>query len=250
MQKNKLFYKYYDIIFSKKDYKKETDYILNLWYKYNQKHPISILDFGCGTGSHTLTFADRGFEILGYDINENMIKIANSKRTFNSEVKFIFQDILDADIEKSFDIIYSYFFVINYITDITTLEAIFKKFYTILNHNGTFLFDLVNGEATCKYQPKIKEVNAEYENILINGFLYPKFNSRLNSAEYHYDLTVIDNDKRIKVDYFMNQVYWSPSVLISLLTKCGFKSIKVFKHLTDIEGGGSDDYKISLLCVK
>lgn len=250
MQNSPSFYKYYDMLFSKKDYNNETDYILNSWYKNNKKEPSSILDFGCGTGSHTLAFAERGFNIVGYDIDEAMISIAQSKIPLNSKVRFICADIISIDSNNKFDIIYAYFFVINYITELNILEAIFNKFYSLLKDSSILLFDTVNGNATSKDNPKIKEIDEQKDNIAISGVLKPQYNSLLNSAQYHYDLKVIDNNTEIDVDYYMDQIYWNPNVLIQLLKKSGFRKVKVFKHLSEIEGGGPDDYKISWYCQK
>mgnify|MGYP001594940493 CR=1 FL=1 len=40
---------YYDLFYQSKDYKKESEFIINLLRKHNVKR---ILDVGCGTGNH------------------------------------------------------------------------------------------------------------------------------------------------------------------------------------------------------
>jgi ubiquinone/menaquinone biosynthesis C-methylase UbiE len=58
-------------------YKRQVSYYADILSKYITKLEISddsrILDAGCGTGSLTRAFSDRGFEVTGIDIAENMI---------------------------------------------------------------------------------------------------------------------------------------------------------------------------------
>ena len=43
---------YYDFIYQKKNYLKETNYVLS----HLKEKPYNILDIGCGTGSHLKFF--------------------------------------------------------------------------------------------------------------------------------------------------------------------------------------------------
>ena len=48
-------------------------------YGNSEKKVSSILDIGCGTGSHALPFADMGYAVTGVDISEDMLEIARKK---------------------------------------------------------------------------------------------------------------------------------------------------------------------------
>ena len=49
--------KVYDILYSKKNYKLEVNYIIKLLNKFKLKK--SILDLGCGTGKHLSYFINK-----------------------------------------------------------------------------------------------------------------------------------------------------------------------------------------------
>jgi len=69
---------YYDLLNQQKDYMKVVDYIISLINKF---FPYSkyILELGCGTGSHAIHIADKGFQITGIDQSQDMIYIAKER---------------------------------------------------------------------------------------------------------------------------------------------------------------------------
>jgi len=66
--------KYYDLIYSWKNYEKEADELLGLMAKYNIKNG-SLLDIACGTGKHIMHFQKK-FDCTGTDVNNGILKIA------------------------------------------------------------------------------------------------------------------------------------------------------------------------------
>ena len=71
--------KYYDIIYADKDYEKECDFLEEIFRNYSKIIPKTILDGGCGTGGHAIPLAERGYEVTGIDLSEEMINIAKEK---------------------------------------------------------------------------------------------------------------------------------------------------------------------------
>lgn len=60
-----------------------------LFFKKNNVH--SILDLGCGIGEHSLYLAKNGFDVVGFDISSEAIKLAKQKldKEKNLSVKFL-----------------------------------------------------------------------------------------------------------------------------------------------------------------
>ena len=80
MQKNFDAYgKYYDLLYSDKDYEAEAKYVLDLLRKENPKQD-SLLELGCGTGRHATLFAQSGLEVTGVERSERMLE-EGKKRT-------------------------------------------------------------------------------------------------------------------------------------------------------------------------
>ena len=78
----------YDELYSAaSDYGKEVDFYDKLLRKNNCK---SILEVGCGAGHRGKLFKDKGYEYLGLDISEEMLRIARRKYP---DVRFVQGDV-------------------------------------------------------------------------------------------------------------------------------------------------------------
>ena len=63
-----------------------------------------ILDVGCGPGRHSHLFAEREIDVLGIDISNEFIKLAN---TGKSKANFLRQDVREMNFEDEFDAVVS-----------------------------------------------------------------------------------------------------------------------------------------------
>lgn len=250
MKNKESFYRFYNIVFTAKEYLQEYNYIIQNWKMFGNRieHP-RILDVGCGTGKHTIEFFNNGYEITGIDIDKKMIEIALTDYGREHNV-FQLADVTKKKFSKKFHVVYSFFFVINYIDDIDYLRKFFSSIYKIIEEGGIYAFDIVNGNATSLSPPVEKKIEISDGNIKVQGKLIPSYETKFNTASYHYDLEVIEMGKTNKIDYYLNQVYWNPFVLVQLLKKVGYKNVRIFKHLSFNEDFSNHDYKLSFVCTK
>jgi SAM-dependent methyltransferase len=99
----------------------------------------SVLDVGCGAGSHTLALQnERKLDVTAIDISENAVKACQLRGTENVKVA----NILDLDVENKFDTI-------------------------LLLMNGTGIFGTLN--ETAKYLQKLKSLLNKGGQILIDS---------------------------------------------------------------------------------
>lgn len=245
----KSFIQYYDHIYADKNYSLETDYILKLWHKFGQGGLEKIMDLGCGTGNHCLALAEKGFCVVGVDVSKEMITVAKSKvKAKEGKVDFRCADIIKTEFRQPFDLIYSFFFVINYIGNLGYLEKFLAGVYRNLRTKGLYLFDAWNGNATIIDPPRLKKIKiAEGGCLKIDGCLRPKYNSLHNKSVFYYNLKVKEGGKSFTINHELPQVYWSPYVLIQLLEKTGFKDVRLFKYLKLSEKVSNQDYKICVM---
>ncbi|MFH1840176.1 MAG: class I SAM-dependent methyltransferase [Nanoarchaeota archaeon] len=67
-----------------------------------------ILDVGCGTGKATTVFAERGYEVVGVDIGEELIAIARRNTAGNPKVTYQVSKFENANLDpESFDLVVS-----------------------------------------------------------------------------------------------------------------------------------------------
>jgi ubiquinone/menaquinone biosynthesis C-methylase UbiE len=58
-----------------------------------------VIDLGCGNGRNSQYLAEHGFEVIGIDFSENMLKIATEKlRAFSSQTNIVPPKFIQADI--------------------------------------------------------------------------------------------------------------------------------------------------------
>ncbi len=132
--------RYYDIIYSSKNYKKEAEYILSF---LNNSKKKQILDLGCGTGSHLKYFSKKFNSCTGIDMSKEMLKYAKIKNNF-SNIKYLNKDISAYKSKKKFDIIISLFHVVNYLKTKSEINNFFYNSHFNLKEGGYLIFDFWN----------------------------------------------------------------------------------------------------------
>ena len=135
----KEFAKYYDKYYQNKNYKKETEFLKN-FINANDK----ILDVGCGTGIHAALLTDNGFEVDGLDLNKEMLEIAKTRLKTN----LYWQNILEIDISKKYNMIISMFAVFNHLKDTDELMRGLMNLKQLLHDGGKIIIDLHNPQSS------------------------------------------------------------------------------------------------------
>lgn len=158
----------YDALYQDKDYVKECNFIEEI-FKDKKINVKKILDLGCGTGSHDIILAQRGYSVTGIDKSGHMLKIARQKiKENNLKVKFIQGDVTITSFTEKFDAVISMFAVMSYQVTNKELEAFCKTARKHLKEGGIFIADFWNGLAVLEEKPipKIKEVQLRGRKII------------------------------------------------------------------------------------
>lgn len=129
--------RYYDLIYSWKDYKKEAEQIMDLIKQFQQSSSRDLLEVACGTGKH-LEFFKQQFNCMGIDINEGMLEIAR-KRLQDVELKQ--SDMTNMDLGKQFDVITCLFSSIGYVKTEKNLLKTLENFVKHLKPGGIVIFE-------------------------------------------------------------------------------------------------------------
>ncbi len=188
--------RYYDLLYSDKDYPDETDYILG-WINRCGINPQSVLDLGCGTGRHAIELARRGVRVCGVDLSEPMIQIAQSRinslpEEMSSRLSFIIRDIRQLRLDKTFDAVVCLFHVLSYQTANEDLRAVFSVVRQHLNPGGLFLFDFWYGPAVLTQRPEIRDRDLEDEVLRICRHSTPTLYPNDNVVQVDFDLNLFN----------------------------------------------------------
>jgi ubiquinone/menaquinone biosynthesis C-methylase UbiE len=150
----------YDSLMNHVNYKSWADYIYEVTKQYISNEP-NILELAGGNGQFSNIFqkyypnilvTDRSFMMLSYEKNK-LAKVC-------CEMSYI-------PFKNKFDLVYSTFDSINYLTSKKKIVKTFREIHRILNSDGIFAFDVSLERNSLKYAPAPKGTNKE-KNIHYN----------------------------------------------------------------------------------
>lgn len=244
------FYKYYDSLFQNKDYKKETDLILELHKKFSGKKIKKVLEIGCGTGNHTLELAKNSFEVTSLDIDQHMIDIAEQKVKNLKNVRILNNRVESLE-ENDFDLVLAMFNVVTYIKDFDSLLSFFKGVSSTMSKDAIFVFDAWNGIAVINDPPKSKlskhnlgDLNLEVKTWADTDF----FNQ---TAKLNYEIKVFKDQELVESDnHSFDQALWTPIEIKYALEKEGLRILLNCPFLDISRSASKEDWKIMYCCSK
>ena len=107
-----------------------------------------ILDLACGFGRHSLSFAKRGYSVVGVDITKEYINDAKSSaKNCSLNVEFICSDIRDINFANKFDVVLNLADgAVGYLESDEENLKIFDKISNALVSGGKHFMDLCNAD--------------------------------------------------------------------------------------------------------
>ena len=101
-----------------------------------------VVDLGCGTGKLTEILAGRGYDMIGIDLSEDMLAIAQERKIKNgSSTLYSLQDMRDFELYGAAGSMVSVGDSINYLLEEKDLEDMFRCVARSLLPGGVFVFD-------------------------------------------------------------------------------------------------------------
>ncbi len=189
---------YYELLYKDKDYNGEAAYLANLIDKFSEKNIKSILDLGCGTGTHASLLAKKYQRVEGIDISENMILQAREKKLGNMD--FHHQDVVNFSLPNRFDVITSLFHVVSYQTTNDSIMGMIKQVSFHLNGGGLFIFDVWYGPAVLTLKPETRVKRLENDKLKIARLAESELLPNENCVNVHYEI-IIQNKLDLSVSF-------------------------------------------------
>ena len=128
--------RYYDLMKSSKNYQKESTQIIDI-LNHSGISNGAILDLACGTGEHDRYLKSK-FQIDGLDLNEELIGIARVK---NPECAYYLRDMIDFEIDKSYDAIICLYGSVGYTKSLKNLSRMIACCKKHLKKNGLLIIE-------------------------------------------------------------------------------------------------------------
>jgi len=183
--------KVYDVLYRDKDYENECAYVLSL---LDSNEVRTALDVGCGTGKFAEQFSYRGLEVDGIDLSQNMLHIAHERlRTMPAnerlEISYSVADIRGFRSSKRYDLVYSLFHVINYMTSDEDLREFFCSAAAVLRKGGFLVFDFWNGPGVEADRPVKRVKVLDWNGGVLTRTALPTFEPERNvvNVEYRFE---------------------------------------------------------------
>lgn len=178
-----------------------------------------ILDAACGAGRHSIKFAEKGYNVTGFDLSTTLLNIAIShSNKKNLNINFINSDIRTFYTNVKFSIVLSLFTSFGYFdSDLENFKFV-ENAFNMLNDDGYYVLDYFN--------------QTFLENNLIEDT-----KRTVGTKEIIENRKIIDGRvvKKIKIisennnhDYIESVKLYSYDELVNNFTSIGYKKIKVF----------------------
>lgn len=115
-----------------------------------------ILDLACGFGRHSLSFARRGYKVVGIDITRDYIEDARREAASGSlDVEFVQADIRELGYDNEFDVVLNLADgAVGYLENDEENLKIFDVIAASLKPGGKHFMDICNAEHAEHYFPK------------------------------------------------------------------------------------------------
>jgi ubiquinone/menaquinone biosynthesis C-methylase UbiE len=129
--------RYYDLIYSWKNYRKEAETIRRLIAKHKESKGNDLLEVACGTGGHIQCLKD-DFRATGTDISNGMLGVARKKV---KGVRFLQADMVTLNLGREFDVIICLFSSIGYVKTHAGLKKTLQNFARHLKNGGVVIIE-------------------------------------------------------------------------------------------------------------
>ncbi len=111
----------------------EADFLEQIWNKY-VKHPVKrILEPACGSGRQIIELAARGYDVVGFDLNERSVEFAQKKlnrRKRKGTAEVFVGDMTNFEVSQPVDAAYC---MINTFRHLTTDQLAYNHLVSVGN---------------------------------------------------------------------------------------------------------------------
>ncbi|MFO1043654.1 MAG: class I SAM-dependent methyltransferase [Planctomycetaceae bacterium] len=216
----------YDAVYLEKDYRAECDFLecaICRWAPFTAKR---ILDLGCGTGSHALELAGRGYQVVGVDRSAQMLSVARQKAIesgLSESLQFQQADACEWQGHGIFDVVISMFSVLSYQTTDRALEELMRTARRALRVGSLFLADFWFEPAVISQRPERRVKKLKTSNGHAMRTCTPYWDPKSHIVHVSCEVVTFEGEVLSETIYETHSMrYFSLPEIQDQLTKSGF----------------------------
>lgn len=120
-------------------------FVRALWTGLELTPGVTVADVPCGTGRHSLAFAERGARVVGLDLSSAMLaRAAESAAPMKSRPLFVRGDLRRIPLTGGFQLVANIFTSIGYFEREEDNRAVFSELARLLTPGGMLVLDVIN----------------------------------------------------------------------------------------------------------
>lgn len=229
-----------------------TIFINKLLEKILKQHRVkTVLDLSCGTGSQVFWLAKSNFDIIGVDINDEMLTVAKEKaRKQGADLTFMKGDMRTTQV-GNFDAVITIFNAIGHLT-IPDFEKTIQNVYKNLKKGGLYLFDIFNldyllaGDNITSFTIDLQERTPEEK---IRKIQYSTIDNSGILTSHTISLIQQNNNQPTLNETSQTLQVYSTAQLQNMLTKYGFTVLDQ-REVNDLQFKPNTDARILTIAQK
>ncbi len=188
-------------------------------------HPRTAVDLACGTGSITAILANQGLGVVGVDMSEEMLTVAQDKcQDILPMPTFVCQKLQVLHLPKGVDLAVCALDSLDYILDPADCQKAISRAYKALNPGGIFIFDVNTPQ-------KLRNMDGQVfldEDDDVFCVWRGEFDVQTNICSYGMDLFRRKGNLWERSFEEHQEYAYSQQQLTDFLKKAGFTSIRVY----------------------
>ena len=214
----------YDRLTNDVDYSATVDFYYEI-LKREGLSPRTAVDLACGTGSVTVLLAERGLQVTGVDLSEEMLTVAQQKAwELENMPRFVCQPLQALHLPRGVDLAVCALDSLDYVTDPNDCAEAIRRVYKVLNPGGIFIFDVNTPE-------KLRAMDGQVfldEDDDVYCVWRGEFDEKTNICSYGMDLFQRTGDMWERSFEEHKEYAYSAEQLKEYLKAAGFTHIAVY----------------------
>ena len=137
---------YYHLLYQHRDDREAQVFLSKLLQELQLSTSARILDLACGKGRHSITLAQKGFEVLGADLASNSIAEAEKLRSALQlkNLSFVVHDMRAPLQGQTFSAVFNLFTSFGYFDTLQENQAVCESIAEMLAPAGLLVIDFLN----------------------------------------------------------------------------------------------------------